>query len=110
MPVQLVPFQTECEELADGSVRLSAHGELDLATAAVFGEALSECVRDRPRHVVVDLADVPFIDASGLRVIIDARDRQQAAGGDFLISRPSRQVVRVLEIAGSRAELPIAAE
>ena len=51
-----------------------------------------------------------LLKAGLLGVIIDARDRQQAAGGDFLISRPSRQVVRVLEIAGSRAELPIAAE
>ena len=103
----LVPFETEREELADGSLRLYAHGELDLATASAFEEALRDCARRHPARVVVDLADVPFIDASGLRVLIEARRRQHEADGELLIARPSRQVARLLEVAGPRTELRI---
>jgi anti-sigma B factor antagonist len=110
MSVCLVPFDTECDELADGSLLLRAHGELDLATASVLERALLDCARDHSTDtVVVDLADVPFIDASGLRVLREARRRQREADGELLISHPSRQVLRLLEIAGTRAELQIAA-
>jgi len=105
--VRLVPFDTECDELADGSTRLSAHGELDLATVSAFDEALARCGRDDPSRLVVDLADVPFIDAAGLRVLIDAKRRRDRAGGELVIARPSRQVSRLLEVAGERAGLQV---
>lgn len=107
MSVRLVPFETECEELADGSVRISAHGELDLATASALDEAISECEADPHGEVVVELADVPFIDATGLRVLMDARRRRVRAGGELVIARPSRQVSRLLDIAGERAGLRV---
>ena len=108
MSVRLVPFKTEREKLADGSLRLYAHGELDLATASALDEALVDCDQDRSGRIVVDLADVPFIDAAGLRVLIEARQRRHDAGGELLIARPSRQVARLLEIAGPRAGLRVA--
>lgn len=101
-------FHTECEELPNGTLYLCAHGELDLATASVLRETLAACADEAPRHLIVDLADVPFIDMSGLRVLVEARQRQLGSGGELLIGRPSRQVQRVLEIAGSRAELTVA--
>jgi anti-sigma B factor antagonist len=104
----LVPFDTEREELADGSVRVSAHGELDLATASALDEALSECDADEGACVMVDLADVPFIDAAGLRVLIEARRQRVELGGELVIARPSRQVSRLLEIAGERTGLRVA--
>jgi anti-sigma B factor antagonist len=103
--VRLVPFETEREELADGALRLYAHGELDLATASAFEQDLLDCGPRPCARVVVDLADVPFMDASGLRVLIAARRRQHEADGELLIARPSRQVARLLETAGPRTEL-----
>ena len=108
MAVRLVPFETDREELADGSVRISAHGELDLATASALAEALSDCDPDDHGRLVLDLADVPFIDATGLRVLIEARRRRVRAGGDLVIEHPSRQVTRLLDIAGDRAGLRVA--
>ena len=110
MSVRLVPFDTEREDLADGSIRVAAHGELDLATASALDAALRECSRDTPGRLVVDLSDVPFIDAAGLRALIAARRRQDNAGGELLIASPSRQVARLLEIAGKRAGLHVVDE
>jgi anti-anti-sigma factor len=109
MTTHLVPFETECERLQDGSVRVAAHGELDLATASALGEALEDCTQDHPPRVVVDLSDVPFMDASGLRVLLLAHARQREAEGDLVIAHPSRPVRRLLAIAAERAELPIVA-
>ena len=103
-----MPFRTECEELSDGSLLLSAHGELDLATASALEQPLLDCIREHPPCVIVDLADVPFMDASGLRVLIAARRRLREADGELLIARPSRQVAWLLEIAGPRTEFRVA--
>jgi len=110
MSLRLVPFDTERETLADGSVRISAHGELDLATASALDAALRECSREAPTRLVVDLSDVPFIDAAGLRVLIAARRRQDEASGELVIASPSRQVARLLQIAGERANLRVVNE
>jgi anti-sigma B factor antagonist len=105
--VRLVPFETELEELDDGSLRLYVRGELDLATASGLEEALLDSARNDPARLVVDLAEVPFMDAAGLRVLIAAQRRQSEAGGDLVIGRPSRQVARLLEVAGERARFRI---
>ena len=107
MTTHLVPFDTECERLHDGSVRVAAHGELDLATASALSEALEDCTQDNPPRVVVDLEDVPFMDASGLRVLLRAHARQREEGGELVIARPSRPVRRLLRLAADRVELPI---
>jgi anti-sigma B factor antagonist len=107
--VRLVPFKTEREEVADGSLRMRAHGELDLATASALDEDLIDCDLNQPWHLVVDLSDVPFIDAAGLRVLIRARERLESSGGELLIASPSRQVARLLEVAGKSTGLRVVA-
>ena len=108
MGVQLLRFETECEELADGSVRVCAHGELDMATASTLERALVDCTREHHSRVIVDLADVPFMDASGLRVLLSAHDRQRKDDGELVITHPSRQVVRLLDVAQRFTKLPLA--
>jgi anti-sigma B factor antagonist len=108
MSVQQLRFESECEELADGSLLFRAHGEVDMATSSALERALVDCAGPHPRCLIVDLADVPFMDASGLRVLLSARTRQQEAHGELLITHPSRQVARLLQVARTFTELPLA--
>lgn len=50
--------------------------------------------------VRLDVADVGFIDSSGLRVIIAAHQQAEENDRKLLIERPSKSVVRLLEISG----------
>lgn len=50
--------------------------------------------------VVVDLAEVTFIDSSGLGALHSARRRAVKDGGTFVVSRPQAAVHRVLQITG----------
>jgi anti-anti-sigma factor len=53
------------------------------------------------RHlVVVDLADVSFMDASGLGTIVEADVRQRRAHGALRVTNPRPAVSRVIEITG----------
>jgi anti-sigma B factor antagonist len=68
-------FRVVVTAAADGTVVLP-HGELDLATAADL-EAVLLAQRGR---VVVDLRGLSFVDASGLRVLLEAEARSRRDG------------------------------
>ena len=54
--------------------------------------------------VVVDLADLTFMDSSGLAALVLARSRVVAGGrGELVLTRPTGIVRRVLEIVGLSA-------
>jgi len=48
------------------------------------------------------------MDASGLRVLLSAHDRQRKDDGELVITHPSRQVVRLLDVAQRFTKLPLA--
>jgi anti-anti-sigma factor len=56
----------------DGTALVVCRGEIDLAVAGALRVLLDEALVASPR-VVVDMADVTFIDSSGLRVLAVAR-------------------------------------
>ena len=87
----------DTEPCADGRgevVRVT--GELDLDTADQLGQALDDC------HgvVVVDLAQVSFMDSSGLGTLIRARNRLIAEGGSLTVGEVADNVRRLFEVTG----------
>ena len=81
-------------------------GEVDMATAPRFGEAVSARVA-AGEPFVVDLEGVDFLSSAGLAVLVDARE--QTAGHDLrwavVATRPT--VTRPLEITGLLDLLPV---
>jgi anti-sigma B factor antagonist len=80
-----------------GHVVIALRGELDLADAAAVASALGSVAAREPR-IIVDLAGLEFIDASGVAALSRGRQRARDAGGDLLLAAPQRQVRRVLAI------------
>jgi len=82
-----------------GSVTVRLAGDLDLASAAAAWEAIDAAVT-RGGRVVIDLAEVTFLDSSGLKVLVAARARAAATGTSLALARPSPATERVLDITG----------
>ena len=77
---------------------LSLAGELDLADAPALRDALRRAVERSPRRLVVDLAEVTFVDSTILGALVEARS---ALGGDaFALAAPGLEVRRALEVSG----------
>ncbi len=74
-------------------------GELDLYNAEELRTALHEVIARTPERVVVDLADVYFLDSTALGVLVEARTRL-ANRRAFLLAAPGRDVRRTLEVSG----------
>ena len=82
---------------SDGQVVVTLRGELDIIDAASVAAALVT-VAARAPEIIVDLAGLEFIDASGVAALVLARVQARRAGGDLLLAAPQDQVLRVLAV------------
>ena len=80
-----------------GHVVVALRGELDLLYAPAVASALAALAARRPR-IIVNLAGLEFIDASGVAALASGRRHARHAGGDLLLAAPRRAVRRVLTI------------
>jgi len=85
-------------------------GELDVATSGLLAAAVAramEAGNAGRADLVVDLAHVRFIDASGVNVLIRATSRARSAGGTLVLRSPSRTVRRILDVLRLREVLTV---
>jgi anti-anti-sigma factor len=89
-------------------VRVGFSGEIDLASSDVIDRAICEALLfHHPRRIDVDLAEVRFIDASGIRALLRSRARSVELGCQFAVTNPHPLVYRVLEITGVLVALAV---
>ena len=81
-------------------------GELDASTAKDLRAHVGAARHERAT-LLLDLADVKFIDSSGLRVLLDASRAAADTGWSFFIVRPSSMVQRLIALTGSASELAL---
>jgi anti-sigma B factor antagonist len=86
--------QLEISPTADGWM---LSGEVDAHTAPALAATMSQLPAGT---VTIDVAEVSFMDSSGLRVLMDVTTRARGAGGDLVVLRPTAAIVRLVEISG----------
>jgi anti-anti-sigma factor len=83
-------------ESPEGDVEVIAlSGDLDMATVDSLLDVLGAVEGDR--SLIVDLAQLEFMDSTGLRAILRANESGSRIA---LVVAPGSQVARILEIAG----------
>ncbi|MBV9488964.1 MAG: STAS domain-containing protein [Verrucomicrobia bacterium] len=78
-------------------LRLS--GEIDLNEKPRVAARLEPLLNRKLPVIVIDLADVSYVDSSGLALFIDALQRAQSYGGQLVLSALRDNVKMVFEIA-----------
>ena len=82
----------------DGIVTVSLAGEIDLETSPEVRRTLLEQLADG-RALHVDMAEVNYIDSSGIASLVEAHQRAQDRGQEFVLVRVSAPVMKVLRLA-----------
>jgi anti-sigma B factor antagonist len=82
-------------------------GEIDVHTCSELESAVREAYGAGATGVVLDVADVAFIDSSGLRSLIALQREAGERGGSLELRSASRPVVRLLEVTGLSGMFPI---
>ena len=90
----------------DGRSVVHVSGELDSYTVARLRDSLAGLISAGARHIVVDLADVSFMGASGLGVLVGAGKRLRRDDGKLLLRSAPPSVQKMIEITGLDATLP----
>jgi anti-sigma B factor antagonist len=77
----------------------SPEGAIDLHVSPEMRASLREIIDGKPKRLVVDLSRVPYVDSSGLAVLIGAMQSLELEGGVFLLAGAQETVQAILESA-----------
>ncbi len=100
------PFSLESTR-RHGAIVLTGRGELDIAAAPQLRDQIAGAMVEGEPEVVCDMANVTFVDSSGLSVLVSAHKRGLAAAVHFVIANPRPQLLRLLEVSGTRDYLVV---
>lgn len=81
----------------DGTRLVTATGEIDMASSPLLEEAL---VAAPEEAVIADLSEVGFIDSSGLRSLLSAREALADGGGRLVLVFGEGPVERIIDLTG----------
>ena len=83
----------------DGASVVTPMGEIDLGRSPTLRKELGVVIAEKPPHVVVNLAEVPYMDSSGVATLVEAL--QQCRTADLALSLCGMQdrVRSIFEIA-----------
>jgi anti-sigma B factor antagonist len=89
-------------EFRDGTtVRLSLHGELDMATRAQVESALIGAEDSGATAIELDLSGLTFMDSSGVHVALEAGSRAREKGYTLVVLEGAEMVQKVFRLTGT---------
>jgi anti-sigma B factor antagonist len=68
---------------------------------------IEQVLQDGRRHLVVDLADVSFMDSSGLSVLVSGFKAMREGGGEMSVVCPNAAIAKIFSITGLDRVFPI---
>ena len=84
--------------MAESRYRMS--GEVDLSTAPLVRSELARLISADDAHLLIDCAQLTFIDSTGVAVLLEANQQLEAGGRHLLLLNVQRGPRRVLEALG----------
>jgi len=85
---------------------ITIRGDLDIVTSPQLDECLNEAESTHTR-IILDLADVDFLDTSALAVIVGHWKRAEAAGGTLALAGARYRYTKTLWITGLADKLTL---
>lgn len=80
-------------------------GDVDIASADEIEARIRGAEAEKPSVILIDLREVSFLDSSGLRLVLGAAMRAEAAGRRLVLVRGSERVQRVFELTNLMSRL-----
>ena len=97
------------QSVSNNKCVVSVAGEVDVSNAAELRGALEEAIAADAAHIEVDLSEAPYVDSTGIGVLVGAVRRAQEASKQLRVTKPQRNVQRVLSLLGVSGELGVSA-
>jgi anti-sigma B factor antagonist len=102
--------QLELRDHATGTRHvLELSGELDMASSPALDAAVRQICTGATEALTVDLSRLTFMDSTGLRVVLLAKELCEQHGCEFLVTPGPAQIQRLFEVTGILERLPFSA-
>lgn len=85
----------------DEVVVLDVEGEIDLFSLSILEQCLDAAIEQGTGDIVVDLANVSFLDSSGLNLLLQGLRRLREGGRTLAVRNPVSGVEKVFTITGT---------
>jgi anti-sigma B factor antagonist len=92
-------FDVETSEREGASV-LTLRGEIDVYTAPQMRQAIVDLVDGGVTNVIVDMAQVDFLDSTGLGVLVEGLKRINSKDGTLSIVATQGRILKIFDITG----------
>ena len=91
------------------------NGLLDAFSEAIFRKEISKCIDTGPKHVVLDLSQIDFVDSSGLGALVQlVKKAKESEGSLHIVSNPrvtqTVKLVRLEKFLSLQPSVDVAAE
>jgi anti-sigma B factor antagonist len=88
------------EYYADATV-IALHGKLDIASQSCLDQALRRAYATGSREILIDLRELEFIDATGMKVLLRAREYTLEHGTRLFLTPGPPTVQRMFQLTGT---------
>lgn len=90
-----------CEIGEDGSIAIvTLKGQADVYTSPEISKVLDAYISRGQRNILIDLADLEYLDSSTLAVLIKAQKKARETGGDVKLLKLAGEPRKVFEVSG----------
>ncbi len=101
------PLSVEVGLLREDVALITVQGYLDVDTATEFQHHLANQLHHGRRHFLLDLSQVPFMDSSGMNIILRVYQEARELPGSVHIISPTPAVRRILDLTGVSITVPV---
>ncbi|MEU6476756.1 STAS domain-containing protein [Streptomyces sp. NPDC047017] len=107
MPIAQNPLSVEVSVPREDVALLTVEGYLDVDTATELQAHLANQLHHGRRHFLLDLTGVPFMDSSGMNIILRVYQEVRDRPGSVHIIAPTPAVRRILDLTGVSITVPV---
>ncbi|WSQ14465.1 STAS domain-containing protein [Streptomyces sp. NBC_01231] len=107
MSIAQNPLSVEVSLPREDVALISVEGYLDVDTATEFQHHLANQLHHGRRHFLLDLSAVPFMDSSGMNIILRVYQQARDIPGSVHIISPTPTVRRILDLTGVSITVPV---
>jgi len=96
-----IPEIATLELILDGkdeTLTIRIIGELVATTCPALRDVVTDSISRQPKKIILDMSQVPFIDTSGLGVLVGLRATLKSQKIAFEVANPSDRVINVFRL------------
>lgn len=100
------PFRMEIERRAAVAI-VKLHGSCTMEVSRRLGEQLLDLAAENITHIILDMADLDFIESTGLGGVVSSYLRCRRRSGDLRLVAPQAPILAVLQLTRLTQLFPV---